>query len=178
MDPKATWEQREDDIPLTAGKEIKIYQRAIGQLMYLMLATRPDIAYAVTKLAQFAAIPTNRHWAGVLKIMRYLRAHTSVSLCLGNTKPPILVSPPTDIIGYFDASLMDCTKTRKSTGAYTFFLKGSCISWASKKQGLIALSSTEAEFIAGTGAAKELAWIIEFLDFEQNTKTSHLIGGN
>ena len=41
--------------------------------MHLMLATRPDIAYAVTKLAQFAAIPTNRHWTGVLKIIRYLR---------------------------------------------------------------------------------------------------------
>jgi len=92
-----------------------------------------------------------------------------------------LVSPPTDLIGYFDASLMDCTKTRKSTGAYTFFPKGSCISWASKKQGLIALSSTEAEFIAGTEAAKELAWIIEFLehlDFDLSTKTPHLIGDN
>jgi len=76
----------------------------------------------------------------------------------------------TNLIGYFDASLMDCTKTRKSTGAYTFFLQGSCISWASKKQGLIALSSTEAEFIAGTEAAKELC--------DENTKTPHLIGDN
>jgi len=180
MDPKATWDQQQDDIPLV-GREIKLYQRAIGQLMYLMLATRPDIAYAVTKLAQFAATPTNRHWAGVLKIMRYLRAHTSVRLCLGSTKPPMLVSPPTNLIGYFDASLMDCTKTRKSTGAYTFFLQGSCVSWASKKQGLIALSSTEAEFIAGTEAAKELAWIIEFLEhlaFDEKIKTPHLIGDN
>ena len=60
---------------------------------------------------------------------------------------------------------MDCAKTRKSTGAYAFFLWGSCIAWASKKQGLIALSSTEAEFIAGTEAAKELSWIIEFMQY-------------
>jgi len=77
MDPKSTWDQQQDDIPLV-GREIKLYQRAIGQLMYLMLATRPDIAYAVTKLAQLAATPTNRHWAGVLKIMRYLRAHNLI----------------------------------------------------------------------------------------------------
>jgi len=121
MDPKATWDQQQDDIPLV-GKEIKLYQRAIGQLMYLMLATRPDIAYAVTKLAQFAATPTNRHWAGVLKIMRYLRAHTPVRLCLGSTKPPMLVSPPTNLIGYFDASLMDCTKSRKSIGRSLYLL--------------------------------------------------------
>lgn len=167
MDAKETWDTREEDL-LLETEGINLYQRAIGKLMYLMLGSRPDIAYAVTKLAQVAAAPTERHWKGVLRIMKYLRSHESVRLVLGSNKmpiPPSLNLPnPARLIGYFDASLMDCTKSRKSTGAYCFFLDGSCISWTSKKQGLVALSSTEAEFIAGTEAAKELMWIINFME--------------
>ena len=59
--------------------------------------------------------------------------------------------------------LMDCTASRKSIGAYVFFLDGVIISWSSKRQGLVALSSTGAEFIAGTEAARELSWIVGFL---------------
>ena len=159
MDPRASWDPQSSDTPMDDPGR-KLYQRAIGQLMYLMLASRPDIAYALTKLAQFGSCPTMRHWDGVLRIMRYLRKHDSVRLCLGSNSTQIAPS----LIGYFDASLMDCAQSRKSTGAYIFFYTGSCISWASKKQGLVALSSTEAEFIPRTEAAKELAWIISFLE--------------
>lgn len=139
--------------------------------MYLMIATRPDIAYPVTKLAQFGSCPTPRHWKGILRVLCYLRKHDSVRLCLGNPTPvlnifpssPANAFPQSALVEFFDASLMDCVQSRKSTGAYVFFLQGSCISWASKKQHLIALSSTEAEFIAGTDAAKELTWIAHFL---------------
>ena len=160
MDPRQSWlpsDPVKDNILDNTGK--RLYQRAIGQLMYLMLATRSDIAYAVTKLAKFSACPSEHHWLGVLRILRYLRKFPSVRLCLGNKPPslPSLPSPLPMVVGYFDASLMACTASRKSTGAYIFFLQGSCISWASKKQALIALSSTEAEFIAGTEAARELA---------------------
>ena len=67
-------------------------------------------------------------------------------------------------LGYFDASLMDCAISRKSSGGYVFFYEGSAISWKSKKQGLVALSTTEAEYISGTEAAKELLWICNFLE--------------
>lgn len=163
MEPKATWEPADDDEYLDP-KGVKVYQRAIGKLMYLMLGSRPDISYPVTKLAQSASKPTQRHWTGVLRIMRYLRSHDSVTLTLGNQRPPIILEPQPRLLGYFDASLMDCAQSRKSTGAYVFFLDGSCISWNTKKQGLVALSSTEAEFISGTEAAKELSWLIGFLE--------------
>jgi len=89
--------------------------------------------------------------------MRYLRSHDSARFILGDATPPIqILNPPTNLLGFFDASLMDCVKTRRSTRGYVFFLNGACISWTSKRQGLVALSSTEAEFIAGTEAAKEL----------------------
>ena len=181
MDPKpAASLSSVSDIPLDPDG-VRLYQRAIGRLMYLMLGTRPDIAYAVTKLAQHASAPTTQNWTGVLKILRYLRTHDSVRLSLGNASPPFLVTPTpsTNLIGYFDASLMDCPKTRRSTGGYVFFLHGSCVSWCSKKQGLVALSSTEAEFIAGTEAAKELQWIINFLEcFGLCERDPHLLGDN
>ena len=68
MDPKESWEDRPTDILLNKPEK-KVFQRAIGQLMYLMLATRLDISYAVTKLAQFGSCPTQRHWNGVLRLL-------------------------------------------------------------------------------------------------------------
>jgi len=132
--------------------------------MYLMLGTRPDIAYAICKLAQYSAHLSTRHWMGIIRILRYLRSHDSVYLTLGKTDIPRNPTPtpvPISLVGYFDASLMDCVKSRKSTGVYVFFLHGALISWASKQQGLVALSSTEA---AGTEAARELVWIMSFLE--------------
>ena len=96
--------------------------------------------------------------------MRYLRSHDSVRLTLGSRTPDLQSSNhivPTSLV---DASLMDCTTSRRSTGAYVFFLDGALISWSSKRQGLVALGSTEAEFIAGTEAARELAWLMHFLE--------------
>lgn len=182
MDPRESWEKKETDVDLKPA-EIKLYQKVIGQLMYLMLATRPDIAYSVTKLAQFAASPTERHWKGIIHVLRYLQSHDSVRLCLGNPVNPLPMLPTNvpanSLIGFFDASLMDCKLSRKSTGAYVFFLQGACVSWASKKQGLVALSSTEAEFIAGTEAARELAWIISFCeDLVYKVGMPFLLGDN
>lgn len=65
MDPKENWTTTTENTPLPP-KEIKVYQRLIGKLMYLMLASRPVITYATTKLAQFASSPTKRHWLGVM----------------------------------------------------------------------------------------------------------------
>ena len=168
MDPKDKWDPSDGALSgdVLSPAETKVYQRAIGRLMYLMVGTRPDIAYAVTKLAQFSARPSLHHWSGIIRILRYLRSHDSVRLTLGKCTLPVHPSTPvpTSLVGYFDASLMDCASSRKSTGAYVFFLNGSLISWCSKRQGLVALSSTEAEFIAGTEAARELMWILGFLD--------------
>ena len=130
MEPKITWKTLPTDQPLEP-KGIKIYQRAIGQLMYLILAIRPDIAFAVTKLAQFCSSPVEKHWNSVLHIMRYLYKNDSVCLSLGISKVTILHNPeigsPPPLVGYFDASLMDCVTSRKSNSGYIFFYMGSCI---------------------------------------------------
>lgn len=107
--------------------EIRVYQRAISHLMYLMVHTHPDIAHAVSKLAQFAARLTLRHWYGIIRILRYLHSHDSVRLTLGHLVIPKHI-PLLSLLGYFDASLMDCTMSRKSTEVYVFFLDGALIS--------------------------------------------------
>lgn len=104
---------------------------------------------------------------GIIRILHYLRSHDSVRITLGciptAPDPNPLIRMPSSLIGYFDASLMDCASSRRSTSAYVFFLDGAIISWSSKRQSLVALSSTEAEFIAGTEAARKLAWLVNFL---------------
>jgi len=128
MDPKEIWQERPDDISLSP-KAIKVYQHAIGKLIYLMLATCLDLTFSVTKLAQFASAPSVRHWQGVLRIMRYLRSHDSAKFMLRDTTPPIqILNPPTNLLRFFDANLMDCVKTKRSTGGYVFFWNGVCIS--------------------------------------------------
>ena len=137
---------------------------------------------AVTKLAQYSSAPNTHHWSRVLRIMRYLRGHESVRLCLGNNALSESISkfiPSSNLVGFFDASLMDCTTSRRSTGGYIFFYQGSVISWKSKKQGMVALSTTEAEYISGTDAAKELLWICNFLEcIGRKEPSPFLLGDN
>ena len=147
----------EPSFPLHGSKlnddEIKLYQRLIGCLLYILHGTRPDLAYSVIRLSQFAAAPMQHHWLALKRLLRYLKVTSSVTLCLGNHD-----NQSCDLVGYFDAAHGDSTK-RRSTAGYIFLLCGSPISWASKVQRTIALSTTEAEYMAATEAAKECQWI-------------------
>ena len=143
-------------IPLSST-ETKQYQRLIGCLLYIMYGTRPDIVYSVIRLLQHAAAPLQCHWLALKRILRYLKGTSGVSLCLGiqNTQNG---APNPDLVGYFDAAHADSTK-RRSTAGYLFLLCDSPLSWASKVQRTVALSTTEAEYMAATEAAKECLWI-------------------
>src|SRR5882762_6987244 len=109
----------------------------IGSLLYLMLGTRPDIAFAVTKLAQFAAQPSEEHFSKVLYICRYLRGTSKYCLTYN---------------GKSDQGLIACTDSdwasdglkRRSQMGYFIKLAGGAISWTSRAQKTIALLSTEA----------------------------------
>ena len=134
------------------------YQGAIGSLLYLALRTRTDIAYAVIKLAQFSSSPSVAHWTAIRRTMAYL--HGTVDSCI------LLASPadPPHLVAYFDSSYTDDVNDRHSTYVYVFYYMGGPISWRSKKQQVLALSSTQAEYIAATEAAKESQWIVSFLN--------------
>lgn len=158
MEPKTDWSLRHDDVLLDPS-QTKQYQAAIGSLIYLMLGSRPDLAYAINKLAQYSSKPTQRHWKGVKRIIRFVKRTAYTALVLGHRD----TCGERTITGYFDAAYMDDTTDRHSTMGYIFFYLGCPISWSSKKQHTIALSTTEAEYLAGTEATKESMWIAAFL---------------
>ena len=131
------------------------YASAVGSLMYAMVCTRPDIAYAVGVVSRFLSNPGREHWNAVKWIMRYLRGTSSLKLCFGSEKPVL--------VGYTDADMAGDVDSRKSTSGYLITFAGGAVAWQSRLQKCIALSTTKAEFIAATEACKELLWMKKFI---------------
>jgi len=134
------------------------YKQAIGSLQYLVTCTRWDLAFPVNHLAQFMQDPTPAHWLGVKRIFRYLRGTSKQGLVYSSS----LSVPPSlhQLTGWSDADWAGDIDTRRSTSGYIFQLDSSCLlSWQSRKQTIVALSSTEAEYIAAATATKELLWL-------------------
>ena len=127
------------------------YQSAVGSLMYAMIATRPDIAFAVGAVSRFMSNPGDKHWEAVKLILRYLCGTKNRCLCLGGGN--------VSIIGYTDSDYAGCSDSRKSTSGYIFQFMGGAISWRSRLQKCTALSTTEAEYVAASEACKEAVWL-------------------
>jgi hypothetical protein len=132
------------------------YQALIGSLMYLMLCTRPDLAYAVSQLSRFSANPSQHHVNAGLRVIRYLKGTTNLGLVIDSS------AKREGLKGYADANWAR-EEGRRSTGGYVFLLYGTAISWSSKRQATVALSSCEAEYIAESEAAKEAIWLRRLL---------------
>jgi Reverse transcriptase (RNA-dependent DNA polymerase) len=133
----------------------KNYQSAVGSLMYAMLGTRPDLAYAVSVISRFSANPTDAHWSAVKRIFRYIAS--TLGMCLvyrGEIQP---------LEGYTDSDWAGDQDTRRSTSGYVFSLGSAAISWSSKRQPTVALSTCEAEYVGQKNAAKEAIWLQRFL---------------
>ena len=123
------------------------YLPAIGSLMYAMVCTRPDIAHAVGVVSRFLSNPGKDHWAVVKWILRYLRGTSRVCLCFGSGEP--------FLDGYLDADMAGDLDSRKSTSGFLMIFVGGAVSWQSKLQKCVALSTTKAEYMAVTEACKE-----------------------
>jgi hypothetical protein len=139
------------------GKSIdqKVYQSMIGSLLYLC-ASRPDIMLSVCMCARFQANPKVVHLRAVKRIMRYLVYTPKFGLWYpkGSTF---------DLIGYSDADYAGCKIDRKSTSGTCEFLGRSLVSWASKKENSVALSTAEAEYIATGHCCAQLLWMRQTL---------------
>src|SRR4029450_12534750 len=127
------------------------YASAIGSLMYAMVCTRPDIAHAVGAVSRFMANPGKRHWEAVKWILRYLRGTTDRCLCFrkGDLR----------LQGFVDADFAGEVDHKRSTTGYIFTMGTTTVSWVSQLQKIVALSTTEAEYIAVTEASKEMIWL-------------------
>jgi len=137
--------------------DTKEYQSITGSLMYLMLGTRPDLAFAVSKLCQFNAKPQTHHRTQALRCLRYAMTTQNLRLVFGRAHGTYAGLQPLE--GYSDADYASCTVTRRSTTGTLFYLLRSLIVWTSKRQHMVALSSCEAEYCALCDSAKELVWI-------------------
>jgi hypothetical protein len=138
--------------------DAKSYQRALGSLMYPMLGTHPDLGYAIAALGRHAANPGPDHQHALERVFRYLWATSDHQLVFEQGAPS-----GSTLIGYADADWASNVNDRKSTSGYTFKLAGATVSWSSKKQTCVALSSTEAEYISRAHAAKEAIWLRQLL---------------
>ncbi|PIK49151.1 putative Gag-pol polyprotein [Apostichopus japonicus] len=129
-----------------------LYQSIVGSLLYLSTMTRPDINFAVCNVAKFTSEPTKHHLTAVKRILRYLRGTINYGLLY--TK-----DGSNECIGYSDADWAGDVNDRKSTSGYLFQVSGAAVSWKSKKQTCVALSTAEAEYIALASAAQEAVWL-------------------
>lgn len=140
-----------------ADEEIEFpYREAVGSLMYLAVATRPDISFAVGSVSRYLEKPAAAHVNAVKRILKYVR---------GTMDMGIRFESGNDLhfCGYSDADYAGDVTTRRSTSGYVFMLGGSVISWGSERQKSVALSTTESEYMAASHAIKELIWLRNLL---------------
>ena len=130
----------------------RCYQMVIDSLLYLMIGTRPDIVFAVTKLAQFAAHPSEEHFNKVLYICRYLRGTSKYCLTYDGTSGQ-------GLIACTDSDWASDSNNRWSQTGYFLKLAGGAISWMSHAQKTVALSSTEAEYMALSDCSRQVVWM-------------------
>ncbi|GJU09291.1 retrovirus-related pol polyprotein from transposon TNT 1-94 [Tanacetum coccineum] len=132
------------------------YSRIIGMLMYLMTGTRPDLAYAVSRLSRYTSNPSYAHWKAITRVLHYLRYSRDYGLHYDRH--------PAVIEGYSDANWISDIKDSRSTSGYVFTLGGAAISWKSSKQTVIAKSTMESEFIALDKCGEEAEWLRQFVE--------------
>jgi len=135
------------------GKKVDqtVYRGMIGSLLYLT-ASRPDIMFSVCLCARFQSDPKESHLTAVKRIFRYLVGTTNLSLMYKYTDSYKLT-------GYCDADYAGDRVERKSTSGGCHFLRRNLISWASKKQNSIALSTAEAKYISAASCCSQLLWV-------------------
>jgi hypothetical protein len=132
------------------------YRAAVGSLMYLMNGTRPDLATAVSMVSRFLSEPRLTHWTAVKRIFRYVAKTVDHGLLF-------VRQGHVHLTGYSDADWAGDVASRKSRFGYVFVFGGAAVSWQSKLQDIVSLSTTEAEYVAAVEAGKETVWLGELL---------------
>jgi hypothetical protein len=133
-----------------------MYKQLVGSLMYLT-ATRLDLMYVVSLISRFMASPTELHLQAAKRVLRYLKGTVDLGVFYrkkGNG----------ELMAYTDSDYAGDVDDRKSTSGYVFLLSEGAVSWSSKKQPVVALSTTEAEFVAAASCACQGVWMRRVLE--------------
>lgn len=173
--PVATPEQQglklsKSDCPTTDKEKHDMkgvpYRSAVGSLLYAAIGTRPDIAHAVNEVSKFIQDPGMIHWQAIKRILRYLKGTMEIGLVFkGRATRTVSFKEKTNINvqAYSDADWAGDKDDRRSTTGFIVKVNGITVSWATKKQKTVALSSAEAEYIAIGATAQEIKWVTHFL---------------
>ena len=145
----------EKDDGFSKPVEPKKYQAMVGSLLYLAIATRPDISFSVGVISKFNSCPNESHLTAVKRIMRYLKGTLNLGLVYSMSDEPYCM-------GYSDADWTSDSNDGRSTTGNIFIMNGGPISWLSQKQSIVAQSTAEAEYVAMWSAAKQAVWLRRF----------------
>lgn len=133
-----------------------IFKQLVGSLRYLT-ATRPDLIYYVNLVSRYMENPSEQHMLVTKRILRYVQGTTGYCI---RYRP----GGERKLVGYVDSNYAGDVDDRKSTSRYVFMLGGGAVSWASKKQPIVTLSTTEAEFVAAAYGACQAVWLRNVLE--------------
>jgi hypothetical protein len=146
----------QNDVEASEMRQVP-YISVVGSLMYLAVTSRPDIAYAAGVLARFNSNPGPSHWQAAKHVLRYLNGTMDYKIAYQPS------DSPEPFITYSDADHGGNPDNGKSTGGYVVKIGSGAVSWSSKLQPLVALSTTEAEHISAVEAGKEILWMRQFM---------------
>ncbi|EJF55486.1 hypothetical protein DICSQDRAFT_25697, partial [Dichomitus squalens LYAD-421 SS1] len=160
LDPNVKLVKCAEDADLTEMRKCP-YQAVIGSLMYAALGTRPDIAYAVQALLQYNSRYGPEHWTAAKHVLRYLKGMHTYGITYSGEGQTRLQAYYLNLRleGYTDADWGSNPDDRRSISGYTFLVGNAVVAWSSKKQTTVALSSTEAEYMAVSYAARHTIWM-------------------
>lgn len=130
------------------------YASGVGSIIYGMVCSRLDLSYAISIVSRFMANPGMYHWEALKWILRYLRMPQDLD---SNSKSKGQQENP--VVGFVDSNYADNLDSRKPITGYIFTLYGTTIVWKSNLQSVVALSTTEAVYVAVTKAIKEAMWL-------------------
>ena len=146
-----------------------LYKQLVGSLMYIT-STRPDLMFVVCLLSRYMGAPTEQHLQAAKRVLRYLKGTQFHGLFYKR-------GGGEELIVYTDSDYAGDIDDRRSTSGYAFMLSGAVVAWASKKQPVVTLSTTEAEFVAAAFCACQCVWmrrILEEFGLEQERSTTIL----
>ena len=149
----------EEGYKATAAETLR-YQRALGELNYLVSWTRPDIAFAVSALSKYCSNPSQQHFATLHHLYRYLRGTEEYGMTYRGTGD---VTDAPALVIYSDSDFAACRDDRRSVTGYSVHLGGAAVSWLSTRQSTTAQSTVEAEYMSSAEAVKEAIWWRTFL---------------
>jgi len=129
------------------------YQELIGKLLYLAIATWPDIAYTVSVLCRFVENPGLSHWHAAKQVLQYLRSTTHMKHSYSHSSTPDLFTT------YSNADLSGNPDNSQSTGGFAVCIGGGAVQWGSRLQPHVSLSSTESEYTTASKVGCKIMWM-------------------